>query len=120
LYRNGSKQFRQGPDAIARRAAKLHQPAVVQHRDPRRSTDRGQAVRHGDRGPPFLDPPDFHALLEAHDGVAWRIVDVTGLAPVETLVRIATGRDAAEVAWASANGDLRLDDVEVSAVVRPS
>ena len=31
---------------------------------------------------PFLDPPDFHALLEAHDGTAWRIVDVTGLAPV--------------------------------------
>ncbi len=69
---------------------------------------------------PFLEPPDFHALLEAHDGVAWRIVDVTGLAPVETLVRIATGRDAAEVAWASANGELRLDDVEVAAVVRPS
>ena len=69
---------------------------------------------------PFLDPPDFHALLEAHDGTAWRIVDVTGLAPVETLVRIATGRDAADVAWATANGDLQLDDVQVSAVTRPS
>lgn len=53
---------------------------------------------------PLLDPPDFHALLEAHDGVAWRIIDVTGLAPVESLVRIATGRDAADVAWASAMG----------------
>ena len=52
--------------------------------------------------------------------MAWRIVDVTGLAPVETLVRIATGRDAAEVAWATANGELQLDDVQVSAVVRPS
>ena len=29
-----------------------------------------------------------------------RIVDVTGLAPVETLVRIACGRDAADIAWA--------------------
>jgi transglutaminase-like putative cysteine protease len=69
---------------------------------------------------PLLDPPDFHALLEAHDGTAWRIVDVTGLAPVATLVRIATGRDAADVAWATANGDLQLDDVQVSAVTSPS
>ncbi len=64
---------------------------------------------------PLLDPPDFHAVVEAHDGTAWRIVDATGLAPVETLVRIATGRDAADVAWASADGGLRLDDVEVAA-----
>ena len=66
---------------------------------------------------PFLDPPDFHALLEAHDGTAWRIVDVTGLAPVASLVRIATGRDAADVAWATANGDIQLDDLQVSAVL---
>ena len=65
---------------------------------------------------PYLDPPDFHALLEAHDGTAWRIVDVTGLAPVETLVRIACGRDAADIAWASSSGALRLDDVDVMAV----
>ena len=65
---------------------------------------------------PYLDPPDFHALLEAHDGTAWRIVDVTGLAPVETLVRIACGRDAADIAWASSSGTLQLDDVDVMAV----
>ena len=64
---------------------------------------------------PLLDPPDFHAVVEAHDGEAWRMVDATGLAPVETLVRIAAGRDAADIAWASADGHLRLDDVEVSA-----
>ena len=64
---------------------------------------------------PLLDPPDFHAVVEAHDGEAWRIVDATGLAPVELLVRIATGRDAADIAWASADGGLRLDDVEVTA-----
>lgn len=64
---------------------------------------------------PQLQPPDFHALLEAYDGTAWRLVDVTGLAPVETAVRIATGRDAAEVAWATSTGALRLDEVEVAA-----
>ena len=69
---------------------------------------------------PLLEPPDFHALLEAHDGEAWRIVDVTGLAPVESLVRIATGRDAADVAWASASGDLQLNDVVVTAEQEPS
>lgn len=65
---------------------------------------------------PYLDPPDFHALLEAHDGTAWRIVDVTGLAPVESLVRIACGRDAADIAWAGSSGTLQLDDVDVMAV----
>ncbi len=64
---------------------------------------------------PLLDPPDFHAVLEAHDGTAWRLIDVTGLAPVTSMVRIATGRDAAEVAWATASGGLTLDDVGVSA-----
>ncbi len=69
---------------------------------------------------PLVDPPDFHALLEVHDGTGWRIIDVTGLAPVETLVRIATGRDAADVAWASASGPMALDDVEVTAAEEPA
>lgn len=64
---------------------------------------------------PLLEPPDFHAVVEAHDGLAWRIVDATGLAPVDTLVRIATGRDAAEIAWASAGGALTLGEVAVNA-----
>jgi transglutaminase-like putative cysteine protease len=64
---------------------------------------------------PLLDPPDFHALLEAHDGTAWRLLDVTGLAPVPTMVRIATGRDAADVAWATSSGGLALDAVAVTA-----
>ena len=62
-----------------------------------------------------LEPPDFDALLEAHDGERWRLVDVTGLAPVETVVRIAAGRDAADVAWATSSGGLRMEDVSVGA-----
>ncbi|HSI31450.1 MAG TPA: transglutaminase family protein [Miltoncostaeaceae bacterium] len=64
-----------------------------------------------------LEPPDFHALLEAHDGERWRLVDVTGLAPVETVVRIAAGRDAADVAWATSSGGLRMEEVSVGAGV---
>ncbi len=60
-----------------------------------------------------LEPQDFHAVVEAHDGTAWRLLDPTGLAPVDTLVRIATGRDAADVAWASASGGLVLEQLHV-------
>jgi transglutaminase-like putative cysteine protease len=67
---------------------------------------------------PLLDPPDFHALVEAHDGDAWRLIDATGLAPVESVVRIAAGRDAADVAWATGGEALTLDDVRVSAALR--
>ena len=65
---------------------------------------------------PLLDPPDFHALVEAHDGEGWRLMDATGLAPVETIVRVACGRDAADVAWATGDEALALDDLRVSAV----
>ncbi len=61
-----------------------------------------------------LDPPDFHAVVEAYDGQDWRMLDPTGLAPVETLIPIATGRDAAEVAWATAGGGVRLQELSVT------
>jgi transglutaminase-like putative cysteine protease len=60
-----------------------------------------------------LEPPDFHAVVEAHDGRRWRLLDATGLAPVATLVRIATGRDAADIAWGTTEGPLNLDQLEV-------
>lgn len=60
-----------------------------------------------------LQPPDFHAVVEAHDGERWRLLDPTGLAPVETLVRIATGRDAADIAWATTTPGLELDELSV-------
>lgn len=63
-----------------------------------------------------LQPPDFHAVVEAYDGQTWRLLDPTGLAPVAALVPIATGRDAAEVAWASAGGAVHLEELGVSVV----
>ena len=64
-----------------------------------------------------LEPPDFHAVVEAYDGVEWRLLDPTGLAPVSSLVPIATGRDAAEVAWATAGGAVSLRQLAVSVAV---
>ena len=45
-----------------------------------------------------LSPPDFHAIFEVWLSNGWWLVDPTGLAPVEGLVRIACGRDAADIA----------------------
>lgn len=65
---------------------------------------------------PGLDPMDFHAVAEAWIDGAWRIVDATTLAPRGTLVRIATGRDAADTAFLNVlSGRADLVDVQVTA-----
>lgn len=61
-----------------------------------------------------LEPQDFHAVVEAHDGRAWRLLDATGLASVDTLARIVTGRDAAEIAWGTTEGPITLQRLEVT------
>jgi transglutaminase-like putative cysteine protease len=45
-----------------------------------------------------LVPQDFHACFEVYIGGGWRVFDPTRLAPLNGLVRIATGRDAADAA----------------------
>ena len=67
---------------------------------------------------PGLSPMDFHAVTEALVDGVWRVVDPTLLAPRSSLVRIATGRDAADTAFlTNQGGDLTFVDQEVSAVV---
>ncbi len=53
---------------------------------------------------PGLEPMDFHAVAEAAVDGVWRAVDATLLAPRASLVRIATGRDAADTAFLSTYG----------------
>jgi transglutaminase-like putative cysteine protease len=53
---------------------------------------------------PGLYPMDFHAVAEALVDGSWRVVDATLLAPRASLVRIATGRDAADTAFLSTYG----------------
>lgn len=66
---------------------------------------------------PGLHPMDFHAVAEAWVEGAWRVVDATTLAPRSSLVRIATGRDAADTAFLTVvSGRADLVGVEVSAV----
>ena len=60
-----------------------------------------------------LDPPDFHACFEAYLGNKWYLFDPTRLAAVEGLVRIGTGRDAADTAFATVFGVLQLNKIDV-------
>ena len=62
-----------------------------------------------------LQPPDFHALVEAYVGDGWYLFDPTRLAPRTGLVRIARGLDAAETAFCTIIGAASLVDQEVMA-----
>jgi len=53
---------------------------------------------------PGLSPMDFHAVFEAAIDGRWYVFDATGLAPRQSLSRIATGRDAADTAFLSTLG----------------
>lgn len=53
-------------------------------------------------------PPDFHAIFEAYLSGKWIMFDPTGMAPVDKLVRVATGRDAKDVAFATIFGPARM------------
>jgi transglutaminase-like putative cysteine protease len=65
---------------------------------------------------PGLTPMDFHAVVEVAVDGTWEVLDPTRLAPRTSLVRIATGRDAADTAFASTvRGDVELVSSEVFA-----
>lgn len=67
---------------------------------------------------PGLSPMDFHAVAEAFVDGQWRVVDATLLAPRQSLVRIATGRDAADTAFLDNHkGAINLERMAVSAIV---
>jgi transglutaminase-like putative cysteine protease len=63
----------------------------------------------------FDEPPqDFHAIFEAWVGGRWVLFDSTGMAPVDRLVRIGTGRDAKDVAFATFFGSVEMTRKVVS------
>ena len=61
-----------------------------------------------------MQPPDFHACFEACIGNRWVIFDPTRLAALNGLVRIATGRDAADASVATIFGKMQLTGMMVS------
>ncbi len=67
---------------------------------------------------PGLSPMDFHAVAEVLVQGEWQVLDATRLAPRGSLVRIATGRDAADTAFATTlHGQAELLSSEVWAIV---
>jgi len=65
-------------------------------------------------------PQDFHAVFEAYlkgpNGGAWFSFDPTRMSSVDEIVRIAAGRDAADVAFAWPQGEVQSYAPMVSAV----
>lgn len=57
-------------------------------------------------------PPDFHAVFEAYLGGRWVMFDPTRMAPVENLIRIAVGRDAKDVAFATIFGPATMTSMQ--------
>jgi transglutaminase-like putative cysteine protease len=61
-----------------------------------------------------LQPQDFHAVFEVFIDGQWYLVDGTRIAPLNGMVRIASGRDAGDVAAAMLFGNVSGNGIQVS------
>jgi transglutaminase-like putative cysteine protease len=62
---------------------------------------------------PVLGPPDFHAYVEVYLGDRWYMFDPSGTAIPMGFVRFATGRDAADIAFATIFGSVRAAQPQI-------
>ena len=53
-------------------------------------------------------PPDFHAVFEAYLSGRWVMFDPTCMSPLDQIIRLAHGRDAKDVAFATIFGPARM------------
>jgi len=69
--------------------------------------------------PPELGPTDFHAYVEVYLGGSWYLFDPSGAAIPMGFIRIATGRDAADVSFATIFGNVTSSapKIEITALV---
>ena len=63
---------------------------------------------------PTLGPPDLHAYVEVYLGDRWYIFDPSGTTIPMGLMRIGTGRDAADVSFATILGPVNSISMKVS------
>ena len=57
---------------------------------------------------PDVEPQDFHAVAEVFLDGAWHLVDATGMAKEAEMAKIAVGRDAADISFLTAYGDIQM------------
>ncbi len=62
---------------------------------------------------PGVSPPDFHAVVEVYLENGWYIIDPTGMASPDEIVRIGVGRDAVDVPFLSSFGNIQLKNQSV-------
>ena len=62
-------------------------------------------------------PPDFHAVFEAYLGGRWVLFDPTAMSPLDQIVRLAHGRDAKDVAFATIFGPARMTSMSPDVVL---
>jgi transglutaminase-like putative cysteine protease len=67
---------------------------------------------------PNVTPQDFHAVAEVFLDGAWYLIDATGMASGEDMVKIGVGRDAADTSFLTSYGAAQLNrqTVEVSVI----
>jgi transglutaminase-like putative cysteine protease len=81
---------------------------------------RGVAARIASVYAPGLTPMDFHAVAEVALDGTWEVVDATERAPRPAMLRLATGRDAADTAFLTTHhGQVRFGSVTVTAHAAP-
>lgn len=68
---------------------------------------------------PILGPPDFHAYVEVFLGDRWYMFDPSGTAIPMGFVRFATGRDAADIAFATIFGGVMASQPVISITAIP-
>ena len=62
---------------------------------------------------PNVKPQDFHAVVEVFLDGAWHLIDPTGMAEPDSIVRICVGRDAADASFLTSYGALALQSQSV-------
>lgn len=63
---------------------------------------------------PCLGPPDFHAYVEVYLGDRWYLFDPSGTAIPMGMIRLVTGRDAADVAFATIFGSVTSESPRIN------
>lgn len=69
---------------------------------------------------PNVEPQDFHAVAEVYLDGNWHLIDPTGMANAEQIVRICVGRDAADASFMTSYGWTNLEEQSVSVTTIPA